>query len=152
IAQSKCDRACLDGYVDKYLDAMMAHDPKLVPFARNAKFTENGQKLEPGDGLWNTMAGKGSYRVSVTDPAPGEVTLLGTIREDARDPSMPAPAVMALRLKVVNRQITEVETLICRNEGATRAANNLEKLGHPHPLFTQEVPEAERMSRLDLVK
>jgi hypothetical protein len=56
VGQGKCDRACLNGFVDEYLDAMVAHDIKLVPLARNAKFTENGQKLEWGDGLWNTMA------------------------------------------------------------------------------------------------
>jgi len=50
--QSKtCNRACLEGYVDKYLDAMVAHDPAKAPFARGVKFTENGQRLEPGDGL-----------------------------------------------------------------------------------------------------
>lgn len=150
--QAKCDRACLDGIVDKYLDAMVAHDPKLAPLAKNVKFTENGQKLELGDGLWNTMAGKGTYRLFVTDPEAGQVTFIGTIREDARDPAMPAPAVMALRLKVVKGQITEAETLVCRNEGGTRAANNLEKLGAPRPAFLKETPEAERMSRADLVK
>jgi len=150
--QPKCDRACLDGFVDKYLEAMVAHDPKLVPFAKGVTFTENGQKLEIGDGLWNTMAGRGTYRLFVTDPEAGSVAFIGTIREDARDPAMPAPAVMALRLKVVNRQITEVETLVCRNEGATRAATNLEKMGAPHPLFSKEIPAGQRMSRADLVK
>src|SRR5262245_35384007 len=87
-AQGKCDRACLDGFVDKYLDAMAAHDPKLLPTSKGVKFTENGQKLELGDGLWNTFAGKGTYRVLVTDPEAGQVVLLGTIREDSRDPSM----------------------------------------------------------------
>ncbi len=37
-----CDRACLEGFVDRYLDAMDADrvDPAL--FARDVKFTENG--------------------------------------------------------------------------------------------------------------
>jgi hypothetical protein len=151
-AQPKCDRACLDGFVDKYLDAMVAHDPKLLPLAKNVKFTENGQKLEIGDGLWNTMAGKGTYRLFVTDPDAGQVAFIGTIREDGRDPAMPVPAVISLRLKVVKGQIAEAETLVVRNDGGTRAANNLEKLGHPHPLFTKEIPEAERMPRAELVK
>jgi len=150
--QGKCDRTCLNGLVDQYLDAMVAHDTKLVPLAKNAKFTENGQKLELGDGLWNTMAGKGTYRLFVTDPDAGDVAFIGTIREDGRDPAKPVPAVMALRLKVVDRQITEAETLVVRNDSGTSAANNLEKLGAPHPLFSQEIPAAERMSRADLVK
>ncbi|HTC36140.1 MAG TPA: hypothetical protein VK724_22360, partial [Bryobacteraceae bacterium] len=49
---STCDRACLEGLVDQYLDAMTAHDPKLAPLAKNIKFTEDGQKLVIPDGLW----------------------------------------------------------------------------------------------------
>ena len=74
-SQAKCDRPCLNAFVDKYLDAMVAHDPKLVPLAKTARFTENGQKLEPGDGLWNTIAGIGSYRLFVTVPEAGVVAL-----------------------------------------------------------------------------
>ena len=37
-----CDRECLNGFVDQYLDAMVKHDPKLVPLTKNVKFTENG--------------------------------------------------------------------------------------------------------------
>ena len=57
-----CDRACLEGFVDRYLDAVTAHDPALVPLAKNVKLTENGQKLTLPDGLWNSMVGKGKYR------------------------------------------------------------------------------------------
>ena len=46
-----CDRACLEGFVDQYLDAMLAHNPKMVPLAKNVKFTENGQRLEIPDAL-----------------------------------------------------------------------------------------------------
>jgi hypothetical protein len=134
------------------MDAMRAHDPKLVVWSKTAKFTENGQKLDIGDGLWNTFAGKGTYRLFVADPEAGQVAFIGTIREDGRDPSMPIPVVMALRLKVVNNQITEAETLVVRTDTGTRAANNLEKMGKPNPLFTQEIPAAERASRADLVK
>ncbi len=152
LGQAKCDRACLEGFVDKYLDAMQAHDPKLAPFAKNVKFTENGQRLELGDGLWYTFAGKGTYRLFVTDAEAGQVAFMGTIREDDRDPAKPIPAVLGLRLKVANGQITEVESMVCRNEGGTRAANNLEKIGKPDHLFLEEIPAAERASRADLIK
>ncbi len=57
-----CDRACLEKFVDSYLDAMDANrvDPQL--FAREVKFTENGAQLPLGDeGLWQRMSGKGTY-------------------------------------------------------------------------------------------
>src|SRR5580700_1902050 len=76
-----CDRECLNGFVDQYLDALVKHDTRLVPLAKNVKFTENGQRLDPGDGLWRSMASKGTYRLFVTDTEAGEVAFLGTIRE-----------------------------------------------------------------------
>src|ERR1700730_19016277 len=76
-----CDRACLEPFVDKYLDAMVAHDPSKAPFTRGVKFTENGQRLELGDGLWNTMTGKGTFRLFVTDVEAQQVAFLGSITE-----------------------------------------------------------------------
>jgi hypothetical protein len=66
-------------------------------------------------------------------------------------------------LKIENRQITEIETLMVRStaptgaRGAppaapTGAAVNMERLRTPSPLFTQTIPAAERMSREDLIK
>ncbi|HWF08198.1 MAG TPA: hypothetical protein VG297_07030 [Bryobacteraceae bacterium] len=149
LAQGPCDRECLNGYVDQYLDAMVKHDPKLVPLTKNVKLTENGQRLDPGDGLWRSMSSKGSYRLFVTDTQTGEVTFLGTIREQGRQAGQEVPGVIALRLKVANRQIPEVEMLVVRNENA---AKNFEKLGKPNHLFEEAVPAAERMSRDDLVR
>jgi hypothetical protein len=144
-----CDRECLNGFVDQYLDALVKHDPKLVPLTKNVKFTENGQRLDPGDGLWRSMSAKGSYRLFVTDTQTGEVAFLGTIREQGRTASEQVGVVIGLRLKVVNRQIPEVETLVVRNE---RFAQNFEKIGTPNRLFQEAVPPAERMSREDLIK
>ena len=146
---NSCDRTCLNGFVDQYLDALVKHDPKLVPLTKNVKYTENGQRLDPGDGIWRSMAAKGSYRLFVTDTQTGEVAFLGTIREQGRMPGEQVPGVIALRLKVVNRQIPEVEMLIARSD---RSALNFEKLGSPNHLFNEEVPPAQRMSRDDLIK
>jgi hypothetical protein len=138
--QTQCDRACLEGLADRYLDAVVAHDPSKAPILKNAKFTENGQKLDIGDGLWNTMSGKGTYRLFVTDPQAGEVAFLGSIREDN------APAMLALRLKVRNRQISEVETFIQRSD---RSALGFEKIGYT---WADVIPPAERMTREELIK
>ena len=109
-AQGNCDRACLEGFVDQYLDAVVAHDPSKAPINKNAKFTENGQRLELGDGLWRTMTGKGTYRVFVTDVQIGQVSFMGSIREAN------TPAMLAVRLKIDNRRITEAETFVQRSE------------------------------------
>src|SRR5262245_41984206 len=77
--QANCDRACLEGFVDVYLDAWIARDPKKLPVTRNVKYTENGQQLELGDGSWNIAVGKGKYRLFVTDKLTGQVTVITTI-------------------------------------------------------------------------
>ena len=95
-----CDRGCLEAWVDTYLDAVIADDPSAVRFARNVRFTEDGQQLELGDGLWNTMKAKGSYRLFVTDVEAQQVAFIGTIDEDHRDPAQATPALLGLRLKI----------------------------------------------------
>jgi hypothetical protein len=163
-ASQPCDRACLEGFVEKYLDAAIAHDPKLLPLAPDFIFTENGQRLELPDAHWKIMTGKGKYRLFVTDPDAGQVACLATIREEGPTEAGIASAI-ALRLKIRNGQITEIETLIPRPQmpmgpaGSAAAAPRFpstaelyEKMGTPHPLYLETIPPAERMSRADLIR
>ena len=153
-AAEPCDRACLEGFVDLYMDAMIAHDPGQVPLTENFRMTENGQRLPVGDALWKTMVGKGTYRLFVTDPDAGQVAFFGTIREEANNNPEGSTAAMALRLKVENRQISEAEVLIVRSDGSGfgNAAENLEQIGQPHEVYTTAVPPEERMSRDELIR
>ena len=147
-AAEACDRACLEGFVDQYLDAVIVNKPAQVPIAANARFTEDGQQLLIGDGLWNTMKAKGPYRLFATDVPAGQVTFIGTIAEDHRDPVQQTAVLMALRLKVVNRQITEIEQILVRDENAAKRVNDL---GTPHSIYLETVPAGQRMSRADMV-
>jgi hypothetical protein len=163
-AAHPCDRACLEGFVEQYLDAAIAHDPKLLPLAADVKFTENGQRLVLPDAHWKIMTGKGKYRLFATDPEAGQVTCFATIREEGLTPEGKAAAI-ALRLKVENRQITEIESLVVRPQmpmgppGSAApapmfpsAADVMEKMGTPDPVYLEAIPPAERMSREDLIK
>jgi hypothetical protein len=143
-----CDRACLEGFVDRYLDAVVDNDPSRVPLADDVRFTENGQRLTVGDGLWRTLKAKGGYRLFTSDVTAGQVAFLGTIEEDHRDPNEGTPALIALRLKVEDDEIAEVEQFVARSVDAAR---RVEALGQPHPVFLESVPEDERMSRVALI-
>ena len=79
--KGRCDRACLIGIAEQYLDALVAKDPKKAPLASNVKYTENGQRLQLGDGFWNSVAGKGTYKLHVADPTAGQIV---TFIDDAR--------------------------------------------------------------------
>ncbi len=138
-----CDRACLDGFVDRYLDALAADDPSRLPVTPTVKFTEDGQRLNLGDGLWNTATGKGTYKFYMEDVETGEVGFFGSMREAGE------PIILALRLKIEGRKISEIETIVVRD---VQDAQNLEKRDHPDALFMQAIPASERASRADLVQ
>jgi len=150
-ASDVCDRACLTGMIDQYLAALVAHDPARLPLARVVRFTENGQELHLGDGLWGTATAPGKYRLYVADPEDGQVGLYGTVIEDD------TPVLMALRLKVEYGLISEIESLVVRSAGTggglfPPAGKAMEEKGTPRPQFLRTVPPGDRMSHDDLVK
>jgi hypothetical protein len=175
-ATSACDRSCLENYVDRYLDAMMANDPSLELFTRDCKFTENGVQLPlGGEGLWYSMSGKGTYKFYIPDVETQQIAFIGTVREGggapakktakAKPDAKPAEGTviaMSLRLKIVNGKISEVEQLVTRPQtsltGGDTAAKSqtvgqrVEKMGSPHKVYTEVIPEAERPSREELVE
>ena len=142
-AGAACDRDCLIGMSEQYLGALVAKDPKRLPLTANVKYTENGQRLQLGDGFWNSVSGRGTYTNHAVDPVAGQIVTFATMREAG------TPMIVALRLEVDNRRIGEIETLVAHSENG---AKGFEAIGKPHPLFSQIVPPAERMSRADLVR
>ena len=55
----ECDKACLEGFVDRYLAALVAKTPGQLPWASHVRFSENNVMLLVGDGLWGTITGRG---------------------------------------------------------------------------------------------
>ena len=149
VHSQQCDRACLEGWVDTYLDAVINNDPAAVPMTPDVRFTENGVQLEIGDGLWRSMKSKGQYRLFVTDQRAGQVALLTTIAEDDRGPDGSVPALMALRLKVEGGRVSEIEQMVVRDAAA---AERVEAMGRPHPMYLESIPESRRMSRRDMLE
>lgn len=141
-AQS-CDRTCLENLLRDYVAAVIAHDPGRLPLAREIKFTENGQRLPLGDGLWHTASARGAYALELADVERGQAVLLGTIRE------VDVPAVLVARLGVIERNIAEIETLVIRDR---ELAERLDVIGQPRHTWYEAVPEAERLPRAELVR
>ena len=66
---------------------------------------------------------------------------------------------IAIRLKIVNKLITEAEQIVVRPAsdtmgltGKATVGDRVEKMGAPHKIFTDAIPEKERASREELVK
>lgn len=140
---SACDYACLTGLLDQYLAALVAHDPARLPLSPHVKFTENTIAMNLGDALWGTISGMGTYKIYFADPHAGEAGCEVTIRENG------TPAILVVRLKVVAKKITEVETVVRR--GADPAVA-LEKFGQPNQVWLEPVSASERTPRADMLK
>jgi hypothetical protein len=138
-----CDRACLNGIMDQYLAAMVAHDASKLPLAKNVKFTENGVRLEFTDALWATASSVGNYKLYFAEPEAGEAGIYTVVQENG------AGVLLHVRLKVVDRKITEVETLVARKQ--MTSILNTDNLTEARPIFAETVPEADRPSRAEMV-
>jgi hypothetical protein len=167
-----CDYACLKNYVDQYMDAMLAHDPERDLFAKNIKFSENGMNFSFGhEGLWLSMSGKGANKFFIPDIEAQQIAFIGTVREEMAAAAAktaqgaksvePIIAAIVLRLKIENKLITEVEQLVIRPETNLAGMENnatfppagmsIERIAVPDKIFTEVIPEDERLSREDLI-
>ncbi len=147
---ASCGRACLQGIAEQYLSAMVSHDPSKAPLARGARYTENGVELTLPDGLWRTVQSVGVYRLFVTDPTAGSVGFFAKAQENG------AAVLVATRLKVVDRRITEMESIASRLGatigGGPSSQPRVDRLGdHPRPQFLQTLPPNERRTRRQLM-
>ena len=102
-----CDRACMTGIVDRYLGALVAHDPAGLPLNRDVKFTENSARLKVGsEGLWVGASELPSgFKIYAVDVREDQVGFYDVMKERGK------PLILALRLKIVNGQITEIEAM-----------------------------------------
>jgi hypothetical protein len=138
-----CDRACMTGLVDRYLAAVVRHDPAGLPLNRDVKFTENGARLQVGrEGLWVAASeAPTGFRIYAIDVGAGQAGFYSVMKE--RD----KPLLIALRLKVVNGQITEIEHVLARGLRPDAVKN----LANPRPEFVTALPPANRLPRQQMV-
>jgi hypothetical protein len=148
-AAPDCDRACLTDVAEKYLAAMLAHDPAKVAMAANVRYTEGGVELPLPDGLWRTVGSIEKYRLFVTDPQERTVGFFVKAQENG------APVLIATRLKVVSHRITEIESIGARL-GATLGGGpsgvpRVDQLGDaPRKQFVTPLPPDKRRTREQL--
>jgi hypothetical protein len=141
-AAPDCNRQCLQDIADRYLAALVAHDPSKAPLAPGAHITENGQNLGTEHGLWKTAAANSKFRLYFTDPQQGAVGFIGLLLEND------SPVPVALRLKVVNAQITQAETIVARNTPFAKADGFVA----PKPLLLANLKAADQLPREQMIR
>src|SRR5262245_18835875 len=81
-AAKPCDQTCLRGFTQQYLDALTDGDPASLPLAAAVKFTENGQTLAFGQGLWQAKVAFGGYRFFIEDPSSSRAAFVGALQQN----------------------------------------------------------------------
>ncbi|HXP85331.1 MAG TPA: hypothetical protein VN841_11465 [Bryobacteraceae bacterium] len=143
-AIKECDRACLVGIMDGFMNAIFKHDPKLVPpLALDVRMTENTGQMDVGEGvLWRSKVEPTSFKIYVADPVEGQVAQQARLTIQGRN------ALVVVRLKIDRGKILEIEQLYDRN--INDAAVPL--LTTPLAILTSDVPPAQRVSREIMIR
>lgn len=100
-----CDRECLLGFMNRYLEASATHNPSAIPVSLTANIRENTIPVELGKDAWAKITALKSKQ-EFADAETGQVFFWGAVEMDG------GPAAMSVRLKVENRKITEIETVL----------------------------------------
>ena len=142
MAQSgECTRENLKTITDKFFAALEAHNPSSLPLASNVKYTENGITVAIGKGAWET-AGKTTFKRGMVDVQKCGTHTQGIIEEDGK------PMLYAVRLKIDEEKISEIEAIVVRGE---------QVLDVPAILATKDqdwediLPPQQRSSRLAMI-
>jgi hypothetical protein len=145
-----CTRELLRNTITAYFTALAAHDPSTLPLAANVKFTENAMTMQIGSaGLWRN-AGAVKHSQSALD-----VEICSTATQ-AVVPDGNTDIPLALRMKLVNQQITEIETIAVRAGdyrlgGTPYASNTGAIISANSTIMWETVPPGSRNSRAELV-
>ena len=140
-----CDRDCLIGFAHGYVDALEHRDPTRVPISRNVRFTENDVEMPLGnDGLWGTVNAVWDEPLEVADTQTGNVAWFGIVEEHGN------PAYLAARIKVRDREIIEVETVVNRLPDMPKPFGDPSQIVHD-PAFNEILPPEEHRSRERLI-
>jgi hypothetical protein len=142
--------------LDRYLDAVVAHDPSAAPLVVGFRQTENAINVRPGAGVWQSVTGLGEVQRRFFDPVSGQAAYYGTVKEGEETP------IVTIRVRVENRQLTEAEWYLARANdpglrGPRQAGQPPANLHNPEYLMQNPppdrvVPMAERSDRATLMR
>jgi hypothetical protein len=138
-AAKNCDRACLKGYVDEFLGALLQHDPSSLPKAPQFNAIFNGKLATPEDDIWKVVD-EISFHQYVLDPSTGQAGFFGVAVENHQR------GTFFLRLAVKDGKLTETETI-----AGERTPDGVPGLISPNPFFDYVLPPAQRRTRPQLI-
>lgn len=109
VAAQPCDRECLKGFLTQYIEAMLADDIASLPLSSDVRFTEDCEEMQPGEGYWKEAEGTVAYRMDIIDVNRGGAFAYFIIEGGGNY------VFFALRLKIAEQEITQIETMVVKN-------------------------------------
>jgi len=144
-AAQACDRACLAGMIDQYVEAVVAHDHTRLPLADTVKFTVDGQAGTLGEGLWQSVTGFHGFRQDYLDLRQ-QVAAAHVVFHEGEN-----HILLSVLLHVDGaRKINGIETLIQRTTPTSRFQPR--ELGAPIRGMNDPIPPGQKMSRANMIK
>lgn len=140
----ECDRACLGGLITQYVDALVAHDPSALPLADKVRFTEDANQIELGEGLWESVTGKGGgFRQDYLDTSKQIAAAHVELEEGENQ------VLYSVLLHVEDSKIAGIETLVRRI--TPDSPYRPSELGGPIRGMNDAVPQDKRQSRASMI-
>jgi len=146
LAATTCDRTCLEKTLADYVAAMVKRDASDLNVTKDLKISENGAAVKLGEGPnWQGITSFKSQPQYVTDVQAQEIGYVGVVEDQGK------PAFLAIRLKVRDNAIAEVESVLT-HDGEGGPAFLPEGMIYREAPYLRDVPAAVRSSRADLKK
>lgn len=141
-----CDRSCLAGMITQYADALVAHDPSMLPLADEVKFTVDGQAGTLGEGLWQSVTDKHDFRHDYLD-LQQQVAASHLVFHEGEDNQILLSVLLHIN---DNQEISGIETLVQRVTPQSRFQP--QELDGPIRGMNDPVPAGREMSREEMVR
>jgi hypothetical protein len=140
----------------RYMNAVAKNAPDDAGIIVGFRQTENAEIKPVGTGTWQSVTALGDIQRRYLDPVSGQAAYFGLVEESGK------PAVVSVRVKVVDRQIAEAEWYIGREgqpgmagdpapDGSGAAPYDPANFIANPPPPERNVPPANRLSRESLL-
>lgn len=138
-----CDRDCLEGMIDQYVDALVAHDPSQLPVAADLRYTEDSAEAQLGEGIWQTITGTGGFRQDYLDVQNKIAASHVQLKEDDTN------VLYSVLLYIDGEEISGIESLVQRVAPGGRFQPTM--LETPLVGLNDPVPAGQQMPRQEMI-
>ena len=140
IAQSQNSRTSLTGFIDAYFNGLLANNTESISLAPDVRITENGKEKALSD-IFYERADTVVYRWDIVNTRFGDTGTEAIIENEDGSHTF-----LMLRLKVLNSEITEIETIKCNKGDAGFLWGPEQLLNEP---FSKELTQNYRVADRD---